>query len=88
MARIRRSPGSEARATSTTTTIAASDSTGTATDFDLDQALAGDRSVWSAVYAGEFRLAVRCKRCGRWLTAGASKAARLGAHCAARAVTE
>jgi hypothetical protein len=49
---------------------------------DLDQQLMGDRSIWAALFDGEFRLAIRCRRCGRWLTSGPSKRAGIGAHCA------
>jgi hypothetical protein len=58
----------------------------------LDLALLGGSAadIWAQLFDGQFRLAVPCSRCGRWLTAGASKAHRLGAHCRAKsqAVTE
>jgi hypothetical protein len=56
-------------------------------DFDFDQQVVAqvDKGLWEAIYAGDFRLAVPCSRCGRWLTAGPSKRARCGAHCAAKA---
>ena len=46
-----------------------------------------DASIWRAVYNGHFRLAVRCQRCGRWLTAGRSKRNHMGPRCA-KAVTQ
>lgn len=59
-------------------------------DFDFDQQIVHrvDESIWRAVYNGEFRLAVRCKRCGRWLTSGLSKRERLGAHCKTKKTAE
>jgi hypothetical protein len=56
-------------------------------DFDFDQQVVAqvDKGLWEAIFAGDFRLAVPCSRCGRWLTAGPSKRARCGAHCAAKA---
>ncbi|MDQ1247526.1 MAG: hypothetical protein QG597_1896 [Actinomycetota bacterium] len=51
----------------------------------IDRGLVGDRSIWAALFDGEFRLAVPCSRCGRWLTSAASKKHRLGSRCAARA---
>ena len=42
--------------------------------------------IWAAIYRGDFRLSVRCERCGRWLTSGPSKKARMGAHCAAKRI--
>lgn len=73
----------------TTTTIAASDST-RRTDTDADIALTGgaNADIWAALFDGRFRLATRCSRCGRWLTAGPSKRAGIGAHCAAKDVVE
>lgn len=63
-----------------------SKSTDQADEFDFDRHIVErvDESLWRAVYNGEFRLAVKCDRCGRWLTAGASKRNRLGAHCASK----
>ena len=53
----------------------------------IDLALVGDNAdIWARLFDGEFRLAVKCDRCGRWLTAGKSKAAGRGPSCAARAV--
>jgi hypothetical protein len=46
----------------------------------------GEKSIWAELFDGRFRLAVKCEVCGRWLTAGKSKAAGLGPRCAARAV--
>lgn len=53
-------------------------------DRDLDRQLVDglDGSLWAAIFDGHFRLAVRCDRCGRWLTAGRSKRAHLGPRCA------
>ena len=57
------------------------------TDMMVDLALVGANSdIWAALFDGKFRLAVKCDTCGRWLTAGASKAAGRGPSCAARAV--
>lgn len=55
-------------------------------DFDFDKRVADqvDWSIWRAIYNGHFRLAVKCERCGRWLTAGSSKRNRLGSHCKAK----
>jgi hypothetical protein len=65
-------------------------STANNSDFDFDRRVAGqvDWSVWRAIYNGEFRLACRCRRCGRWLTDGTSKRRHLGPTCAAKAVAE
>ncbi len=53
----------------------------------LDLTLVGPNvDIWAKLFNGEFRLAVRCDVCGRWLTAGASKVAGRGPNCAARAV--
>lgn len=56
--------------------------------FDFDRRVVDqvDTSIWRAVYNGEFRLAVRCKCCQRWLTDGRSKRAHLGPRCAAKVV--
>lgn len=66
---------------------ATSNSNGAANDFDYDRQVVErvDASLWRAVYNGEFRLAVRCRRCGRWLTDGRSKRRHYGATCAAKA---
>ena len=65
-------------------------STATESDFDFDKRIVDtvDRSIWNALYNGEFRLATKCRRCGRWLTNGRSKRNHMGAHCAAKAVAE
>lgn len=57
------------------------------TEFDFDRHIVDsvDESIWRAVYNGEFRLAVRCDVCGRWLTDGRSKRAHRGPRCAERA---
>jgi hypothetical protein len=58
-------------------------------EFDFDKRIVDrvDESLWRAVYNGQFRLAIKCERCGRWLTAGKSKRNRIGAHCASKTVT-
>ena len=81
MNQIRRSPGSEARATSTTATVADADTTA------ADRQIVGDADLWAALFDSRFRPAVRCDVCGRWLTAGKSKVAGRGPSCSARAVT-
>ena len=56
------------------------------TDTELDLTLVGaNADIWAALFAGEFRLAVPCSRCGRWLVNNDSKRAGIGAHCAAQA---
>jgi hypothetical protein len=57
-------------------------------DVLVDLELVGgvNADLWALLFDGKFRLAVKCDTCGRWLTAGASKAAGRGPHCAARAV--
>lgn len=54
-------------------------------DYDRRVVDGVDRSIWQALYNGHFRLAVRCERCGRWLTDGRSKKRRHGSRCAAKA---
>lgn len=58
--------------------------------FDYDRHIVDrvDESIWSALYAGHFRLATRCLRCGRWLVDGQSKRRHYGAVCALKAATE
>lgn len=65
-------------------------STADESQFDYDRRVVGqvDWSIWRAIYNGDFRLAVRCRRCGRWLTDGTSKRRHLGPTCAGKAVTE
>ena len=55
-------------------------------DFDFDRHIVDrvDESIWTAIYNGQFRLAVPCDICGRWLTAGSSKRAHRGPRCAAK----
>ena len=62
--------------------------TNTDREFDYEQRVVYqvDSSIWRAIYRGEFRLAVQCDTCGRWLTAGASKKAHRGPRCAAKVV--
>ncbi len=76
-------------AATTATPIADTDSNRRA-DLELDLALLGGPAadVWVQLFEGRFRLAVPCERCGRWLTAGASKAHRMGAHCRAKVAAE
>jgi hypothetical protein len=66
-------------------------------EFDYDKRIVDrvDESIWRAVFNGQFRLAVKCDMCGRWLTAGTSKKAHRGPRCSeknqssgAEAVTE
>lgn len=54
--------------------------------FDFDKRVVDqvDASIWRALFDGQFRLAVRCDICGRWLTDGRSKAAHRGPRCAAK----
>jgi hypothetical protein len=84
--RKRRAPQAGNPAPSTTPIVVAQ-STAPPADFDYDRRVVGqvDWSIWRALDRGEFRLAVRCRRCGRWLTAGASKRNGMGTHCAAKA---
>jgi hypothetical protein len=62
------------------------DSTADPRQFDFDQRVVDqvDASIWRALFLGQFRLAVRCDICGRWLTAGRSKAQHRGPRCAAK----
>lgn len=83
----RRNPGTKARATSTTP-IATAESNHHS-DIATDLALIGaDGDLWVHLFNGRFRLAVKCDVCGRWLTAGKSKANGRGPSCAARAVSQ
>lgn len=45
-----------------------------------------DEGIWTALFNGHFLLAVPCEICGRALTSRASKEARRGSTCAAKAV--
>lgn len=76
----RRNPGTKARATSTTP-IVALDHSDLTDEMKIDRALVGDSEIWPKLFDGQFKLAVRCSRCGRWLTNGHSKRDRLGPHC-------
>lgn len=49
-----------------------------------DKQLVGDASIWAALFDGQFRLAVKCDTCGRWLTSGDSKRAHRGPVCRSR----
>jgi hypothetical protein len=57
------------------------------TDFDFDRRVVDsvDRSIWAALFNGDFRLAVRCEVCGRWLTDGRSRRDHRGPVCRDRA---
>ncbi|MCH9729161.1 MAG: hypothetical protein K0U84_05685 [Actinomycetia bacterium] len=57
-------------------------------DFDRQVVARVDESIWAAIYAGEFRLGVKCERCGRWLYQGRSKKRGMGEHCAVKAAAE
>jgi hypothetical protein len=78
-------PAVSDRAPSTTSTLCSKDSKNRR-EFDYDQRVVDqvDSSIWRALFRGEFRLAVQCDQCGRWLTAGASKKAHRGPRCAAK----
>lgn len=82
--RIPKDPALFSRPSDTSTVATATD------EFDFDKHIVDrvDESIWRAVYNGQFRLAVRCERCGRWLTAGQSKRNRLGAHCKSKAARQ
>jgi hypothetical protein len=56
-------------------------------EFNFDRQIVDrvDQSIWHALFNGDFRLAVRCDTCGRWLTSSASKRAHRGPRCSARA---
>jgi hypothetical protein len=57
-------------------------------DIEFDERVVAqvDASIWRAIRAGHFRLAVKCRGCGRWLLNPDSKLAHLGPECAAKAV--
>lgn len=76
-------PAEFGRAPTTTTTLHPNH-TATAVDFDIAKRVTDqvDWSIWRALYAGEFRLAVPCRRCGRWLVDGRSKRRHYGPRCA------
>jgi len=61
-----------------------------ADDFDIaDRVVAQvDWSIWRAIRRGELGLAVRCRRCRRWLTDPASKRAGIGPRCAVAEAAE
>jgi len=56
-------------------------------DFDFDQRIVAqvDKGIWEALFDGDFRLAVACDICGRWVTSAASKRNHRGPRCAAKA---
>ena len=66
------------------------DSTSAADTFDIaDRVVAQvDWSLWRAIRRGELGLAVRCRRCRRWLTDPASKRAGIGPRCAVAEAAE
>jgi rubrerythrin len=74
----RRNPGTKSRATSTTP-LAATES------IAQDGYTAPTDALWQALFNGQFRLALRCDVCGRWLTETESKRAGRGPTCRARA---
>lgn len=68
-----------------------SDTTNRKPTFDelgFDKAIvdAVGRDIWAALFDGHFRLAVKCRRCGRWLTHGTSKRNHLGPSCATKVI--
>ena len=78
MTKRRSGPAVSSRAASETATVCDQSNA-------IDLALVGDNAdLWARLFDGEFRLAVRCSRCGRWLVASASKQAGIGPHCAAQ----
>ena len=88
MARIRRSPGSEARATSTTTTVATADSIrlhrpqdGYAAPSAEDRREAG---LLAELRDLGYQPATRCTRCGQWVVAAKSVALHMGPVCRAK----
>lgn len=91
MARIRRSPGSEARATSTTTTVATADSIrlhrpqdGFAAPSAEDRREAGLLAELEELGYG---ITVPCLVCRHPLTSAKSVARHIGPKCAAKATT-
>ena len=84
--RKRRTP--EGNPTLSTPPSDVSDTTKVETEFDYDRRVVDqvDWSIWRAIFNGEFRLAVACDVCGRWLTDGRSKRAHRGPRCAAKVV--
>lgn len=85
MPQIRRSGPSIARAASTITNASKSTADHRQIAADKSAVDAVDASIWAALFDGQFRLAVRCDTCGRWLTDGRSKANHRGPRCAAKA---
>ncbi len=92
MARIRRSPGSEARATSTTTTVATADSIrlhrpqdGYAAPSAEDRREAG---LLAELRDLGYQPATRCTRCGQWVVAAKSVALHMGPVCRAKSAAE
>lgn len=80
-------PAVSDRAPSTTSTLCPKDSKNRR-EFDYDETVVYqvDSSIWRAIFNGEFRLAVPCDQCGRWLTDGRSKRNHRGPRCAAKVV--
>lgn len=79
-------PGTKSGATTNATaTAATTKDTAAATDYDIDKSMVSkiNKDLWAAIFDGDFRLGVKCKRCGRWLYAGRSKRRGYGARCAA-----
>lgn len=46
------------------------------------------RGIWEGIKAGDFRLAIKCRRCGRYLVDSASKRRHLGPTCAVKVAAE
>jgi len=84
--RKRRTP--EGNPTLSTRPSDSTDTTKVETEFDYDKRVVDqvDWSIWRAIHRGEFRLAVPCRICGRYLVSRKSKRNGVGAHCAAKAV--
>lgn len=60
------------------------DSTAETRNLDFEKHIVSrvDASIWTALFNGEFRLAVRCRRCQRWVTSDRSRRAHMGPRCA------
>jgi len=88
--RRRERPGSEARATSTPPSAAPQSTAPGAAEVELMRGITDnvDRGLWMDLMNGRFRLAMRCERCGRWLTAHKSKAAGIGPVCSGKAAEQ
>lgn len=71
-----------------TTPIAETHTSATDDDFDFDTRVVAqvDWSIWQGIRRGDFRLAIPCEVCGRYLTDPRSKRAHRGPRCAAKRV--